>query len=135
MLDRIDAIEARILAGAADSGDALVKLDCYAASARRAWHKSLDTLFKLHAAEKLATERESRTERNLTEAEINRVIAAPVPFCTPPPAAPPKCEAKPMPPHLERELAAHRRRDPLFDPRHDASQLSKELRKWFDKAA
>jgi hypothetical protein len=36
-----------------------------------------------------------------------------------------------MPTHLERELAAHRRRDPLFDPRMDASQMSKELRKWF----
>jgi hypothetical protein len=36
-----------------------------------------------------------------------------------------------MPLHLEREMMAHRRRDPLFDPRMDASQMSKELRKWF----
>jgi hypothetical protein len=39
-----------------------------------------------------------------------------------------------MPPHLERELQAHKRRDPLFDPKRDASQMSKELRKWFAAA-
>jgi hypothetical protein len=40
-----------------------------------------------------------------------------------------------MPAHLERELAAHKRRDPLFDPKMDASQMSKELRRWFEKSA
>ena len=146
-LDRIDAIEARILSGAATSddddpwaaiarrfqgqtGDALVKLDRYAASARRAWHKSFDTLQKLRAAERLAGERESRIERNLSEAEINRIIAAPVPI-----AEPAERKTKPMPAHLERELAAHKRRDPLFDPNMDASQMSRELRRWFEKAA
>jgi hypothetical protein len=39
-----------------------------------------------------------------------------------------------MPAHLERELAAHKRRDPLFDPKM-ASQMSKELRRWFEKSA
>jgi hypothetical protein len=41
--------------------------------------------------------------------------------------------SKPIPVHLEGELAAHRRRDPLFDPKMYASQMSKELRRWFDK--
>jgi hypothetical protein len=40
-----------------------------------------------------------------------------------------------MPAHLERELAAHKRRDPLFDPKMDASQMSKELRRWFERNA
>jgi hypothetical protein len=45
----------------------------------------------------------------------------------------PKCEAKPMPFHLQKELDNHRRRDPLFDPRMDRSQMSKELQKYFDR--
>jgi hypothetical protein len=38
---------------------------------------------------------------------------------------------KPMPAHLKRELDNHRRRDPLFDPQLDRSQMSKELQKFF----
>ena len=95
-LRRIDAIETAILAGAAatdpadpwaaiaqqfqsHTGDALVKLDRYANSARRAWHKSLDTLLKFRAAEEISGVRTSRIERNLSEAAVNRVISAPVP--------------------------------------------------------
>ena len=95
-LRRIDAIETAILAGAAaadpadpwaaiaqqfqsHTGDALVKLDRYANSARRAWHKSLDTLLKFRAAEEISGVRTSRMERNLSEAAVNRVISAPVP--------------------------------------------------------
>jgi hypothetical protein len=39
-----------------------------------------------------------------------------------------------MPLRLERELAAHLRRDPDFDPEMDASQMSKELRRWFQSS-
>ena len=38
-----------------------------------------------------------------------------------------------MPIHLQRELDAHKRRDPLFDSLRDRSQLSKELQKFFAK--
>ena len=151
-LDRIDAIEARILDGAAagdaedpwaavarrfqgQTGDALVQLDRYAASARRAWHKSLDALLRLRASENLAGERASRTERNLSEAAVNLVITGPVPVPAPPtPRSQPECKTKPIPAHLECELTAHRRRDPLFDPKMDAPQMSKDLRKWFETA-
>ena len=122
-------------------GEALMKLERYAAAARRAWSKCFDTIQKLCAADRLATERESRIRRNETEAEINAILAAPLPDqvrarpVEPTHPAPAQgCETKPMPAHLERELAAHKRRDPLFDPRHDASQMSKELRKWFNVA-
>lgn len=43
------------------TGDALVKLDRYAAVARCAWHKSLDTLLRLRASRTLADERVSRS--------------------------------------------------------------------------
>ena len=153
-LRRIDAIETAILAGAAaagpadpwsaiaeqfgnHTGDALVKFDRYANSARRAWHKSLDTLLKFRAAEEISGVRTSRIERNLSEAAVNRVISAPVPCADLPEIPMPRTnfQTKPMPAHLERELNAHKRRDPLFDPRMDASQMSKELRKWFAAAA
>jgi hypothetical protein len=71
------------------------------------------------------------------ESMIHEVMNAPIPGhvdAPPKPAPEPKmqlCDSKPMPAHLERELAAHKRRDPFFDPRRDASQMSKELRKWF----
>jgi hypothetical protein len=41
--------------------------------------------------------------------------------------------ADPMPDHLRREFDALRRRDPLFDPFRDRSQMSKHLQKWFDR--
>jgi hypothetical protein len=161
-LRRIDAIEAAILTGAAaategdpwtaiagqfqsPAADALLKLDRYAASARRAWHKAFDLLVKFRAASDTSGLRQSRIERNLSEAAINRVIAAPVAAALPPiplptanyrtnPISAANCRTTPMPAHLEREMRAHERRDPLFDPRRDASQMSKELRKWFAAA-
>ena len=36
-----------------------------------------------------------------------------------------------MPASLAAELERHKRRDPDFDPGHDRSQMSKELRRWF----
>ena len=156
---RIDAIEAAILTGAATSvegdpwaaiaaqfqtsaGDALLKLDRYAASARRVWHKSLDLLIKFRAANDTSDGRRSRIERNLSEAAVNHIISAPVGAELPPipmPATnyrtnPISAAPKPMPSHIERELNAHKRRDPLFDPKYDASQMSKELQKWFAAA-
>jgi hypothetical protein len=44
-------------------------------------------------------------------------------------------KAKPMPPQLAAELDSHKRRDPYFDPEMDRSQMSKQLRRWFDKLA
>jgi hypothetical protein len=46
---------------------------------------------------------------------------------------PPPAPQKPMPEHLRRELEAHKRRDALFGPKNDASQMSKVLRHWFEK--
>ena len=60
------------------SGDALLKLDRYAASARRAWHKSFDLLGRFRAANDTSGVRRSRIERNLSEAAVNRIISAPV---------------------------------------------------------
>jgi hypothetical protein len=80
------------------------------------------------------------TKRRQAEASerFNRMLedatAPPTPAAPPPDEAKPVCESKPMPAHLERELAAHKRRDPLFDPKM-ASQMSKELRRWFEKSA
>jgi hypothetical protein len=38
-----------------------------------------------------------------------------------------------MPQSLRTEWDRHKRRDPLFDPHFDRSQMSKDLRKWFEK--
>ena len=79
-----------------------MKLERYAAAARRDWRKSLAAIRNLRAADRLSSERESRTERNLTEAAINSTLAAPLPgrhggpvLTTPAPAL--KCETKPLP--------------------------------------
>ena len=147
-LVRIEAIEAAVLTGAGEAehdswaaiarelqsttGDALMKLDRYAASARRAWHKSVEALLKQRAAADLAAVRHTRVRRNISEAEVNEFLTAPLPGEPPRHNPTPSCETKPLPVHLQRELQAHKRRDPLFDPRLDASQMSKELRKWFE---
>jgi hypothetical protein len=51
------------------------------------------------------------------------------------PAAPaaPQNGSKPMPAHLEREHSNHKRRDPLFHPKMDASQMSTRIRRWFER--
>jgi hypothetical protein len=113
---------------------ALKQLDRYAASARRAWHKALDALMKYRDAvidDELAW---SRIRRNHAEAEAHELIAEPLPS-VPSPAPQPEYKSKPMLLDLACELERHMRRDPLFDPRNDASQMSKRLQKWFQKTA
>ena len=149
-LARIEAIEASVLTNAAaateepwaaiaaefqnKAGDAIARLDRYAASARRAWHKALDTLIHYRAAVAVGDVRDSRIRRNLAEAEVNEILSAPLP-CVPSPAPQPEYNSKPMPADLASELQRHLRRDPLFSPETDASQMSKRLRKWFAQAA
>ena len=122
------------------TGDILVRVDRLATSARRAWHRSFDTLQKFRGAERTAAARDEQIQNNLTEAVINEIISAPIPKSKPDyrtnpiSEVKPNCETKPMPLHLERELAAHKRRDSLFDPRYDHSQMSKELQRWFSAA-
>jgi hypothetical protein len=62
----------------------------------------------------------------------------------PPPAPSSADDSKPIPAEKpmpagassgpERELAAHKRRDPLFEPAMDASRMFKDLRRWFEKS-
>lgn len=105
---------------------ALLKLNRHEESARRAWYKALTELLKLRANQTLLRNR-------AFEAQLQQFMAAP------PPSVPPRTEkqvvkAKPMPLYLEAELERHKRRDPLFDPKFDRSQMSKQLQRWFDEA-
>jgi hypothetical protein len=145
-MQRVGAIEAEILAGDSAPGDwaaiaarfvadcsaeqALLKLNRYEQAARRAWHQALSQIVRLRADGERRESRRSIARRKDQEAMIQAFIEAPVPL--PRPEAP-KCETKPLPAHLQRELDAHKRRDPLFDPRRDSSQMSKELQKYFTK--
>jgi hypothetical protein len=142
-LNRVCAIEAELLTTGSEeqsdwtviarqfredcsSDQALLKLNRYEQSARRAWHKALDQLLKL---------RNTSKSRNVTAAPVPVPIRASAPTA-PVPAPVAKTQnydSKPMPAHLQREWDAHRRRDPVFDPHMDRSQMSKELRKWFDR--
>jgi hypothetical protein len=152
-LTRIEHMEATVLAGVMaascrpqepwaaitdelqnKAGNALKQLDRYAASARRAWHKAVDTLVKYRDAVATDELTYSRVRANLAEAEVNEIMAAPLP-CVPAPAPQPEYKSNPMPIDLANELKGHLRRDPLFDPKNDSSQMSKRLQEWFDKAA
>jgi hypothetical protein len=66
------------------------------------------------------------------EAAVHEAMNAPIPMPMPAPQTS-NNEAKPIPVHLQRELDAHKRRDPLFDPHMDRSQMSKELQRYFEK--
>ena len=155
-LRRATAIEAGLLSGAASDSDlaavfqsdtsgdqALLKLERYAAGLRRDFYRALKELRTLQRE----TARENYQQ---SAASLDRFLEyalgspAPRPPSEPPaaPQQPPAPElpvptvpyhSKPMPAHLARELAAHKRRDPLFDPAMDASQMTKDLRRWFEK--
>jgi hypothetical protein len=146
-IERVGAIESELLTvGCGESGDwaavavnfrngstveqALLKLNRYEAAARRAWYQALNQLLKLRSAAETAEVRRTRAYRNEMEGLIHEVMNAPVPMRAP---EMPKCETKPVPAHLQRELDAHKRRDPLFDPSRDRSQMSRELQRWFDR--
>jgi hypothetical protein len=135
-LDRVAAIEAEILADDDDpdnpvgalakrfaedcsSDQVLLKLDRYAQSARRSWYRALNLL------------RSRRAQHEPTARRTFAPALAPLPVV----AATQNYDSKPIPAHLERELLNHHRRNPGFDPQLDRSQMSKALRKWFDKAA
>src|SRR5688572_19199204 len=142
-LTRIEHMEATVLAGimAASSspqepwaaiteklqnepGNALKQLDRYAASARRAWHKAVDTLMKYRDAVIDDELTYSRIRANHAEAEVNEIMAAPLPSVpSPEPAPQPDYKSNPMPIDLANELKGHLRRDLLFDPKNDASQM------------
>ena len=145
-LRRVTFMEAGLLSSAASeaalaalftSGDQVLKLERYAAGVRRDFYRALKELRTL--------QRENAREKyQQSAATLDRFLEyalgspAPNPPSEPPAAPQPPAPAvpdnsKPMPVHLERELAAHKRRDPLFDPAMDASQMTKELRRWFEK--
>ena len=151
-LRRISAIEAGLFSspGAASLADlfrddtteqALAKLGRYETRIRRDWYRALGELRSLRRDEARLAGTEANRRKAQSAADYNHVIeqleqrmfGTPAPAeAAAPPAAPASCHSKPMPQHLEREMMAHRRRDPLFDPKMDASQMSKELRKWFN---
>lgn len=143
-LRRVNAIEAEILAGDGSGGwaavaarftgnasadRALAALSRYEQSARRAWYQALNQLLKRRSAAEQTEVRVATVYSRQMEGLVHRVMAAPLPELPQPPI----CETKPIPAHLQRELDAHKRRDPLFDPHHDRSQLSKELQKYIAK--
>jgi hypothetical protein len=145
-IERAAAIESELLAGdsatdwaAVAAGfrkdstveHALLKLTRYEQAARRTWHQSLNQLLKLRSAAETSEVRRTRAYRNEMEGLIHQVMNAPIPM--PPKPETPVVETKPMPVHLQRELDNHKRRDPLFDPRMDASQMSRELQRYFEK--
>ena len=128
-LPRIAPMEAAILSGHevpiagvflhAPAADALQKLGRYEAAIRRGWYRAHTALQALR--------RESARQTAPKQS----------PVAPPPPADPdpePICDSNPMPADLARELAAHKARDPLFDPVMDASQMSKRLRRWFERS-
>jgi hypothetical protein len=137
----------------------LLKLGRYETRIRRDWYRALSELRALRRDTARALAAEARYQQAESGARFTRMLEdidrpvslatlaaaaqtpapdpRPVPAADPPgPAAPysSPCHSKPMPAHLERELAAHLRRDPLFDPAMDSSQMSKELRRWYQKS-
>jgi hypothetical protein len=143
-LRRVSEIEAGILAGDGQStlcevflagstqGDPLLKLSRYENSIRRNLYRALNELRALRREKTHSNAVQARLEKNEADNRFTRLLeeATTIPA---PRRDDSKPISKPMPVHLERELAAHRRRDPLFDPKMDASQMSKELRKWFER--
>jgi hypothetical protein len=143
-LDRIVAIEAAILAGSQDNlcdtwsdlarqfqndcagADALAKLNRYEQAARRAWHKALEQLQTLRKTRGTIQTLEAKADAFLAKA-----LANPLPLPRLAPRALPNYDSKPMPEHLRRELEAHQRRNPAFDPELDRSQMSRQLQKFF----
>jgi hypothetical protein len=150
-LERVNAMEAELLAGDgagqwaavaarfagnAPTDQALARLVRYEQSARRAWHQALNQITKLRSTAQRTEVRAARDYSQQMEELADRVMAdrmSEPPEKPPQPPATPKYEAKPIPAHLQRELDAHKRRDPLFDPLRDRSQLSKELQRFFAK--
>lgn len=147
-LRRISAIEGSLLSGDVASladlfrsdsaAQALAKLGRYEARIRRDWYRALGELRALRRDEERLLGVQVREQQADANAKFTSLLehvdhrASYRPPEPPPQPAPPVCQSKPMPAHLEREWMQHRRRDPLFDPRMDASQMSKELRKWFE---
>ena len=133
-IQRADAIEAELLqpgdnpayAAFADkfrnAGHALDRLGRYAAAARRAYYKAQEKLQQLRRD----YIRDRREETRDYERQMQAYVEAPPPSSNRPIPIP-------MPPDLKRELENHYRRYPDFDPALDASQMSKRLRKWFER--
>ena len=110
--------------------EVLLKLSRYESTARRAWYKALAELRNIRSTQSVQADRHARTLKAQAEHDFHRMmqreLAIPIP-----PRSQKDCETKPMPASLAAELKRHKRRDPDFDPEHDRSQMSKELRRWF----
>ena len=146
-LQRIVRMETAILSGTEDPltqafasapvADALLKLSRYEGAIQRNWYRAHAQLRSLQrdAARRQAHEarlRQAEAAERVTQILEETVGASPA--AAPPDDSKPIRDSKPMPAHLERELDTHKRRDPLFDPKMDASQMSKELRRWFERS-
>jgi hypothetical protein len=139
---------------------ALLKLNRYENSARRVFYSALATLRRLRVEKqneaKLQALEEGRAFHRKMDACLNSsfpwaarldtlrgkaTAAEPIASetaCEPSPkpsveAATANNKTNPMPPKLRMEWDRHKRRDPLFDPHFDRTQLSKDLRNWFEK--
>jgi hypothetical protein len=130
---RADAIEAELLspgehpdyaavAAAFRDSDALTRLARYAQNARRAYYKAQQALMALARD----SARTAAAERRRYQQEIRDYLEAPPPTQDKPVPVP-------LPPDLRSEYEALLRRDPDFDPARDASQMSKRLRRWFER--
>jgi hypothetical protein len=134
--DLIRATGAHYLADAyAKAGDHLLKLSRYESTLRRNWYRAVKEL-RMIRREKAQTARND-SKPIVHSKPIGRSNAIdhskPIQQLQPVPPAIAPDNSKPMPEHLARELAAHQRRDPFFDPQADAGQMSKALRNWFQK--
>jgi hypothetical protein len=146
-LRRVQMLENEILAGSGASASSsdlarrfsedcsenqvLAKLNRYEQAARRALYKALEKLMDLQKQQEISRHRQARTHAREMEALVSQIIAAPLPRSRESLAATQNFKTDPMPKHLQQEMEAHQRRDPLFDPVADRSQMSKELRKYF----
>jgi hypothetical protein len=115
--DLLQATGAHYLADAYAKGcDHLLKLSRYESTLRRNWYRAVKELRVLR--------REKLQARQANEASPHVDRSKPIP------ATSVENNSKPMPEPLARELAAHRVRNPLFDPHVNANEMSKALRNW-----
>ncbi len=108
--------------------EVLLKLTRYESTARRAWYKALAELRSIRSTQSVQADRHARALKAQAEHDFHRMMERELAI---PVRSQQNCETKPMPAHLAAELERHKRRDPDFDPAHDRSQMSKELRRWF----
>lgn len=151
-LRRATAIEHELLSGQADltkwfkedcsKDNALLKLNRYENTARRAWYKAFTEIRKQQSQLALDAERQEKAESSRAATALNRQLAGQIAESDAEALAiirnagdrwMQNRKANPMPEQLQAELGRLKARDPLFDPKNDRTQMSKQLQRWFEK--